>query len=174
MKQTHTISTAITMKPLSYDHGPYFPNPVRFIGFGFHIAGTASILGWLGAPLLMIGLILVLARSGVQLDQNEKQYREYFDVLGWKNGGWKPLELYRYVSVLSTRVSQTSYSSSHQSITVTDSIYKVCLLSANHREKLAVQYIKDYDEAMEQANTLAQELHLPRVKYDPPAHAGQE
>ena len=173
MKQANLISSPITMKPLSYDHGSFFPLPFRFIGFGFLIAGTASILGWLGAPLLLIGLTLVIARSGVQLDQESQQYREYFDLFGWKNGTWKPLDVYRYVSILGTTVNQTMYSASNRSNTVSERVLKVCLLTANHRGKLVVKYVKEADEAKETADALAQDLHLPRVKYDPPACASQ-
>lgn len=62
-------------------------------------AGSTGSLGkWSSLPMLLVllvavllGLVAQLGREGRELSSDNRRYRRYFDLLGWRWGRWQPL-----------------------------------------------------------------------------------
>lgn len=94
----HNANPAISSNPskLQFDFrfGVLFPWTFRFLGALAAIGALFLLLdlSWPGIPLLIIGLVVVFANEGAEIDHQKKVYREYTSFLLLKTGRWIPYD----------------------------------------------------------------------------------
>jgi len=120
-----------------------------------------------GFIFLILGLNIAFATSGIQIDPNKRLLRSYYGLFGLRFGKWESLDDYKYLSVLQTRESTSTYSRSNRDITVTDLWFDICLLNENHRVKLIVKRLKSIEEAIKEIKVLSEAMGFRVVKYNP-------
>jgi ribosomal protein L33 len=126
----------------------YFPFQLRIMAWLGIIMGVALIIGGsiiFGIILLPMSLFFGLAKSGVQLNVANEQFRNLPFVFR-QNTGWKSLDTYSYVTILSSK-------------STTDS-YDLYLNSKDHQDKLLLKRFKTKRDAQQELENLASRLKL--------------
>ena len=155
----------------------YFPSAMSFVGYFliflgllflyFQSYGFRISLFLVGLTFLFIGINISFAKSGIQIDPDEKKYREYYGLFGLRYGKWKALDKFKYLTILHNRETVSTYSRSNRSIDISDLWFDICLLNENHRQKLIVMRFKSKDKAIEKIKNLSALLGFDVVKYSP-------
>jgi hypothetical protein len=128
----------------------YFFGPAaRFAGGFIGLVGIAVLLwgGWAGLILVVFGLGLISAQSGMELYPDECRFRLYYNVFWlFKMGQKRDLTPYNRLMVMPWRGSHVVYSRSNRRVEHPESKYVVYALHQNRNEKIPL-YIADEQEA---------------------------
>lgn len=145
------------------------PAPGIFAGYVMLGLGILILFSYPlgGLVLLMAGIFISFSTSGVQIDPRERQIKDYTKCFGIAFGKWENIEIYKDISVLSTRQTYTAYSRANVSMTDAEKFYDVYLLDTTHRKKMKVKRCKGQEEALKEAQLLAEMLELNFTKYNP-------
>jgi hypothetical protein len=153
----------------TYPAGRAFPPATQFIAFLF--LGIGGLLVFtepiFGTSIALIGLILLLAKTGDQVDVSLRKTRVYHSFFGLTFGKWKSIEGYVNIAVLRKNLSRTMYSRSGQSTTIGQTVFTATLLDKDHRKKLPVAYFSSASKAAEEVEKLAESLGIRYVKFAP-------
>lgn len=148
--------------------------PLMFIIIGITLLICGIILLWtfdsranIGITILLIGIIIVFTRKGTMIDFNERKIKHYVGLFFLKIGNWKTLKDYSFISLL--RINQKSYGYSRTGVQFTErkKINRICLLNENHRSRLTITDYKDENNALLEAQKIAENLKLEFVNYSP-------
>jgi hypothetical protein len=159
-----------------FSSGPYFPLAGRIVGGVFFLLGLAAIFdrnpaGLIVGPFMLIGATLLLfSYKGVLIDYSGARFRPYVSVLGLMFGKWHHLSHYPYITTLEmymkhetgTKVQYINIDSSYH-----DYEYRVCFLSADHRQKKPVYVSQNKNEALKTADLISEKTGLKQVVYNP-------
>ena len=148
----------------------FFPTAMSFVGYFLTALGLFILVnsGFIaGSIFLILGLNIAFATSGIQIDPKKRLLRSYYGLFGLRFGKWKSLDDYKYLSVLQTRESTSTYSRSNRDITVMDLWFDICLLNENQRNKLIISRLKSSDEAVKELKVLIEAMGFSAVKYNP-------
>ena len=83
---------------ITYDHGKIFPLPMLMIGWTLTVGGIGGLIGlllgafggnWVLLLALAIGGYILTARTGTQLDTENRNFREYTEYFWIKTGKWQ-------------------------------------------------------------------------------------
>ena len=87
---------------------PYFPMPFRWLGYILILVSLLSLLqSFLWPPFtLVLGIFLSTARYGIKIDYQQRKYKEYLLVLGFKPGSWKSLPDLERITIHKSSYSQ--------------------------------------------------------------------
>ena len=157
-------------KEINVSQGKYFPKAFATYGYILMLVGLITFLGniWAAFAMILIGIYLAFSFCGIEFDLAKNAYREYSIYFGIHSGGkWKDLSKLTDMSVLQTRVSETTYSRSNRTTTDSDTFYDVFLLSKTHRTKVFVERFKDKNFAFSKAKELSNTLNKEFKKYHP-------
>lgn len=153
---------------LTHDFGKSFPPAMSFGGYVFLIAGILALTKFipLGIIFLLLGILLTFSKSGIQINTTDNTYRSYNSWFGVKQGKWKSIKNWSYLTLLINR-SQTAVSSlsNRRTLTPIDIFYEITLIDKTKSRKLAIKRLKDKDIAVSDLNDLSQKLNLPIIKY---------
>lgn len=155
---------------LTHSFGKSFPPSLSFAGYVFLSIGIIAAFSniYMGGLFVFVGIFVAFTKSGVQINLQESTYRDYNSFLGLRQGKWKSLDNYTYITLMRNReVSATLSASNRRAVTGATTYYDICLLSANHREKLTIKRITDRDKASGEIKKLSEQLNLPMTKYMP-------
>lgn len=150
--------------------GKFFPPVTVVIGYVFLAIGLLLIIGspFLGIGLALIGTFGAFAKAGVQINANERMFREYTDLFGLKTGKWQSMDGFTDLAVLKKRITTTAHSRTNQSATTSsDEYFDVCLLDKSHRRKQIINRFTEMDMAVHNAQELATKLNLNYGLYNP-------
>ena len=138
-----------------------FPLLILLIGGAImFVDATLARIG--GLIVILLGMVSMYLRSGVQLDLTIHQYRKYMK-LGWMYfGKWQPLPETEYVAIVRMRLSQIKFTPSQASFTQDDSgflhNYNINLIFRNSTLRYLTIYTGDIDDTMPLAKTMAREM----------------
>lgn len=125
-----------------------FPFHFMALGTAFLLGGLVSIVfsPILGTTLVVIGLLIVTAYSGVEFDRASEKYRIYNAFLLIRFGKWETLKEVKQLFIKTNVVSQTIYLRISQGTDIRNEVYdayiefkngeKVYLAEKKKKEKL--------------------------------------
>ena len=154
-----------------YKLGMLFPPAARTAGTVFILIGVYMIiypfiseidLNVFGGFLpLLIGIFMVSSTNGVLLDIENRTFKNYTNIFGFKQGSWKSMDPYPYITLLRHQVSTYAHSKSNRTAqTSSDLYYDIYLIDASKRHKIHIQRTKDQEEAKESIRQLADLLDV--------------
>ena len=155
---------------ITYKLRKTFPPATVYGGYIVMIVGLINIPFYLVGGLLacLIGAFISLSWNGVQIDIEQRAYKSYTRIYGFKFGKWQSVDDYPHVSILKSTQSFTAHSRANiPGVTGRNTFYQVCLLDENHRKKLPLKNEKDQEAATATAKDLAMKLGLSFTKYAP-------
>ena len=156
-------------KPLHFKTHYFFPTPSRYLGYIITIIGIIGVFTR-GIEVLFIcpiGIGLSFTRSGVLVDKENSRLKEYTNIFGFKNGKWKLLTLYPYITVLTITEKAQYIVTQMLSFSSKQMVYRITLLNENHYEKILLRQLNDKDLAHAEAKRIATELGVEKVIYSP-------
>ncbi len=138
-----------------------FPLLILLIGGAImFVDATLARIG--GLIVILLGMVSMYLRSGVQLDLAIHQYRKYMK-LGWMYfGKWQPLPEIDYVAIVRMRMSQIKFTPSQASFSQDESgylhNYNINLIFRNSMLRYLTIYTGDIDDTMPLARKMAREM----------------
>ncbi|MFT4770806.1 MAG: hypothetical protein ACJAZC_002162 [Cryomorphaceae bacterium] len=145
-------------------------SPIQRIGAGvFCVISFLMIFqqAFLGVALLLFFAFIVSAEYGFQIDAAKGQFREFSKVFGIKRGAWKGLANFPFVAVLTVQKGHTAASMSNRTVTTTDTVYEVYLLSKTHRTKVEEVEFLNHEKATAFAKEFTAVVEKDFVNYRP-------
>jgi len=114
---------------LNVNSGKLFPFQFRLLGLVFIIIGCFTVLlaPFVAPVLLLLGILMVLAFSGVEFDRQNKKYRVYNSFLFFKTGKWEPYEDVTSLYVNASKTNQKIYTMVTTGITAFNNEYNAYL-----------------------------------------------
>lgn len=161
--------------------GKLFP-PATIVGaYTFMVIGFYSIVEilfydidsivkniLLGIFLIIVGSFIAFASKGILLDIENRKYKTYTNIFAYKQGEWKSLHDFQFITVLHKKLSSRAFSRSNRSaITSREFYYDICLLNSNHRKKLIIARYTDKEMAINKAKELSSDLNMNLASYNP-------
>ena len=154
---------------IQFDHGPSFPPPLRIGG------GLFTLFGVIGATqgsvfamaLLLVGLYILSSRTGIIIDSEHRQFKDYTQLFGLKKGKWVEMMNYPDVAVLRTKYSTDTMTRGMTHIKDSDVYFEVYMLTPRHRKRVLVSKHEGIGGAQEKAKELAASCGLNYVKFQP-------
>jgi hypothetical protein len=142
----------------------YFFGPAaRFAGGFIGVAGLAVLLwgGWAGLILVVFGLGLVSAQSGMDLYPDTTQYRLYYKIFGlFKMGQKKDLTPFNRLTVKPWRGSHVVYSRSNRRLEYPESKYVVYATNPSRNVKIPIYIADDQEAALNKAKEIKSAIRL--------------
>jgi len=149
--------------------GPVFPQPVMIGGLVF--AGFGIILlfqiWYMGILMIVLGGYVGIGVNGVCIDTTRMMFKTYTKWLGIRNGRWKSLESYPFLSVIKWQVGITMASRGNRTLDMPETTFCVCLLSSTHRTKVVIRQEDSFRQAEKFAKETAGRLGKAVVEYSP-------
>ncbi|WP_400076117.1 hypothetical protein [Winogradskyella sp. R77965] len=135
------------------------PTPRLIYGVGLVVIGIISLLSGNNLGYMSIALSLYfLKKDGLEIDPENKKYREIISLFGFSFGKWQDLPDIEYVSVFKT-CQTTRVWVSTASTNVTNTTVKINLFyNTNH--KIEAYETQNIDEAFKKAKELASILNI--------------
>lgn len=134
-----------------------FPPVTRILSGLFIIIGLVGITSnvVVGICITLVGFAILLSRKGVLLDKNQNRLKSYTQVLFIKFGTWETLSPYTDISVLSFTEKTTLTSRSMVTSSSKKQVFRICLLTENHYQRLLLLQLEDEQAAQHEAEKLA-------------------
>lgn len=151
--------------------GKFFPTQMLMVGYLLGLISISTIIFgsaiW-GVVTFLFCVLIVIAPDGIQLDPLNQTYRKY-PITFFTKYGWKSLENYPDITILSRDISQTlnSAKTMGNSTTFTDRYHDIFLLTKSHRKKLFIKRFENVDEAKIELRFFAEKLDKKVAKYNP-------
>ena len=163
---------------LHHKTGKLFPPAMRTTGWIFILLGVYTIFislsennipkGIAGIIIFLIGFFIGITPYGILINTEQKKYKNYTLIFGYKQGSWKSYSKYPFITLIQNNESTIAFSRSNRStITSSDLFYDICLLDQNHTNKLLIKRLKNKEDAVEGVKDLAKKLDLKLSKYNP-------
>ena len=158
---------------LTYHHG--MEGLFMFPVMGFFLIWVAMWFGgewgeftwWMGA-LVVLGVLLLCIRKGLQIDVSNRKWREYYSLFGLKEGKWSSLNRFAGILLLQPLPSKIlTDSGMYVGKTNTDGQYEIMLANHNHLYRLSVDVFRDHETAMAAVKRLADATGFSYVRYNP-------
>jgi len=105
---------------LTHSFGKSFPPSLNFAGYVFLVIGIVGAFSniYIGTLFIVAGIFIAFTKSGVQINIEENTYRDYNSFFGLRQGKWKSLEQYSYITLMQNHeVSATLSGSNRRAIT---------------------------------------------------------
>jgi len=144
---------------LMYFFGPSGRFAAGFIG----MTGVAVLVwgAWPGIILVVFGLTLLSAQSGMELYPADHQYRLYYKVLWlFKFGQKKDLSPFNRLMVRPWKGTHVVYSRSNRRMEEPVSKYVVYALHRNRNEKIPLYLSNDRESAVQKAKEIQSAIRL--------------
>ncbi|MBR9998076.1 MAG: hypothetical protein KFF73_03855 [Cyclobacteriaceae bacterium] len=149
---------------------PFFQGVIVNIVMIFGVMGLAAIMYGIkyDEPVLISGLIILLITAvsltgyyGIQIDYQQKSYRQFLSLAGIKIGNWRSLPVMEKI-VFSPR--KHFMRRSFERMDIRHDIFMIKLVPAEYDPPIIVS-IGLYDDLMLEADPLSKNLGIPVVEY---------
>lgn len=153
---------------ITINHGFYLPKSFLYFGYILMLIGIVSLYEnmYKGIGLIALGGFMAFTPCGIQLRVKDKLFRNYVSILGIKTGNWKSLKPFVFIALVGSRIAETTLGASTPvSVTTTEKVFNICLLSETHKEKLILKQCKDAEKAKFALKELSQKLGLEIVNF---------
>ncbi|KAB1070523.1 hypothetical protein F6U93_01820 [Tamlana haliotis] len=155
-----------------YKIKPLFPLMFRIPGITLFISGIIFICSFnktsiLGVVILLVSIPIIFTKTGILLDFNKNQIKNYIGLFNIKIGKWQLVDNYPFITLLHLNLTSRGESISGLNFTDKYKVYRISLLSENHREKLKIIDFSELNKATIEAEKIAESFNLKFVKYSP-------
>jgi surface polysaccharide O-acyltransferase-like enzyme len=156
-----------------------FPPAARTAGYVFIIIGIYLIIYPLisettdsnifgGFLPLLIGIFMTSTTNGVLLDTENKTFKNYTNIFGYKQGSWRSIDPYPYIILLRHHISTYAHSKSNRTAQTSSHLYyDIYLIDASKRHKIHIQRTKDQEIAEESIRDLGDLLDVEIIESKP-------
>lgn len=120
-----------------------------------------------GGIFMLLSLLVITARSGLQINLKEKKIRDYVRIFGFYTGKWKDLGAYPYITIISRDTLQTVYPIVSLGFNVKDKQCEICLLDSTHRKKILLERVKQMEIAKQRLLFYTENLGVEDVQFNP-------
>lgn len=127
------------------------------VAAGLFIGVVESI--WIGAIILLIGMLVIVYQTGIEIDLQKKMYRLTNNIGPVIFGEWVELPSLKYISVFKTNVSRAYYTRYGNSTTDSDTVIQVNLITSQNK-KIKLFQTSNPSKAFEITKTHASKLGL--------------
>ncbi|WP_299120723.1 hypothetical protein [uncultured Winogradskyella sp.] len=135
------------------------PTPKLIYGVGLVAIGIISLLSGNNIGYMSIGLSLYfLKKDGLEIDPENKKYREIISLFSFSFGKWQDLPDIEYVSVFKTSQTTRVWVST-ASTKVTSTTIKINLFY-NTNQKIEAYETQNIEDAFEKAKQIATVLNI--------------
>lgn len=153
------MKTELEKNPYRFIYKREKPTSMKLMGV---LAALFSLGGLAYTPVFGVAMALaagglLLYQSGIEVDFNEKKYRLITAFGSQGFGNWEPIPALKCVSVFKTKFSSQTYGRSSASITTTQHVIQVNLVTAQNKRFLLFES-NDKNEAFDFANEVAAKL----------------
>lgn len=142
-----------------------FGRTAIFVGGLFLIASAAFIYFqayFTGIIVQIISLLVIFSYSGVDIDTDKKQLRQYNKLFGlFKIGPWKSINKYRGVTLIPFVKSELMVSWSNRTTTLRTREYRIFLVNKANKPAFAIKCCRNIDEAKDSLDEFSIWLKLP-------------
>jgi hypothetical protein len=163
-------------KIIKIKSGNLFPIWVVYACYVIFLVGLVLAVQVLLAPgltLMIVSLLPITSYVGLVVHRDQGYFRTFTSMYGIRSGKKKPLADYPDAAVLRKRikyrmaVGPPMSSMDANGVQQTMVFYSVCMLSANHRQKVELKRYDDPESAQRGAEELAELLSLNLTNYAP-------
>ena len=142
-----------------------FGSAGSFAGYILLIVGLATINGWAGIILVLIGSFFAFSFTGTTIDKEKNRCRQFTQLFGlFKVGDWEELSIYNEIAFRKNESVFRINSLSNRSISSKSNSYLIYLLSEFTKNKIVVKKCKNKEIAKIEAHKLSQFLNFPIVE----------
>ena len=161
---------------ITYDHGKSFPVPLQMMGWALTIGSLAGIISkllgilegnWVLFLASAIGGYLLIARTGTQLDNENRSFREYQEYFWIETARWQDFFNCPNMAELRTLYANSMMSRGMVETKSHNVVFEVYLLSSRQRRRVLVSKHEDIIAAQEKAKELSATFGLSYVKFNP-------
>ncbi len=151
------------------NNGKSFSQPLIYVGYTLIIFGLYTLINAIvpGLIVTLIGIFIGFSSTGLTLNPNTKEFREYTIMFGIRVGKWQSLENYPDLSLLKRTIGYSALSRGQRELSDSDSYIDICLLSKSHRKKILVKRMQNKEEALIDAKLIAEKMGLNLTAYAP-------
>lgn len=136
-----------------------------FMGIIFLLPGIFGLitLNWIiFAPNLFISWFLFGTYSGVEINTEKNQFREYDKWFGLlKTGQWLSLENYPGVTLISMNKVHRMFSQSNRVNSYSEKEFRIYLVNASKKPAIAIKKCETYEQAQKSVDEFSIWLHKP-------------
>lgn len=112
-----------------------------------------------GLAVVFLGAVAIFAKTGIDIDPDSSRYRDYFKIVFFKLGKWKPLPAVTYIALVRVRLSQLKFRPSEATFKQSDDkfsiAYNVNLIMPDSTKRYLRVFTGDLQESKELAEKLA-------------------
>ncbi|HKL33081.1 MAG TPA: hypothetical protein VJ919_11130 [Tangfeifania sp.] len=142
-----------------------FGRTAVFVG-GLFLLAAASFIYFeaylAGVVVQIISLFVIFSYSGVEINTDKKQIRQYNKLFGIiKVGPWKSITAYRGVTLIPFVKSESMASWSNRTTTQRSRDYRIFIVSKARKPAFAIKCCKSIDEATDSLDEFSIWLKLP-------------
>jgi len=153
------MNTDLEKGPYRFIYKREKPTSMKLMGI---LAAMFSIGGLAYTPVFGVAMALaagglLLYQSGIEVDFSERKYRLITAFGSQGFGNWEPLPALKCVSVFKTKFSSQTYGRSNASVTTTQHVIQVNLVTAQNKRLLLFES-EDKNEAFDFAKEVATSL----------------
>lgn len=131
----------------------------------FLVFGFITLKMYVGIVFLMVSIIAFTYTTGIEIDYDKHEIREYTKYLWIINGRWKKLINYRGMTVKKTSKGIKQYAMGSASTSRYYIYYDVILMSDNYHKSINLFTSRDKDVSQSFARRWSEKLNIPlRVK----------
>lgn len=131
-------------------------------GFIFLVFGAIILIGksiFFGALVFVISVLVILYQSGIEVDFENRRYRETNNFGPIVVGSWEPLPPLQYVSVFTATKVTVATSNTGRTVDPSERVLQVNLITKNNR-RIKLYEGKDRERAFDLAKRYAPRLGL--------------
>ena len=138
-----------------------FGSAGSFAGYILLIVGLATINGWAGIILVLIGSFFAFSFTATTIDKEKNRCRQFTQLFGlFKVGDWEELSIYNEIAFRKNESVFRINSLSNRSISSKSNSYLIYLLSEFTKNKIVVKKCKNKEIAKIEAHKLSQFLNF--------------
>jgi len=110
---------------------------------------------------LVLPIMILTNRSGLQIDVKNNVYREYSKIFTRIKGEWKSLSNFKNIVIKSQSATKsTTGTRMTADLKVKTVIHSICLMDYKHLQQLFLKSFEDYDKAKLFADNLSKDLNF--------------
>lgn len=150
--------------------GRIFPFQFIILGVVIIFAGLVLLVeNWWAAGLIVLGLFILTAYNGTEIDLKEKIFREYNSFFYYKSGEKETFNSIDQIYITTSRVSQEIYTKITTTSTIRSVVYNVYIVfNGDHKVHLVSK--KNKDKALKSIEVLLKETGLKLSDYCTPSN----
>lgn len=146
----------------------YFPLQFVMLGYLLTIFGLYLLIipfNLFGIALIVPALVFSFSKTGIQINFNSNEFKDYFFIFGLRFGKWHKLPKIEYVNIHLEKYSQVMNVQSISRGAVYNKITVNLIISKTNRKNVAIYETNEKERALETGKLLAKNLNTKLLDY---------